>query len=320
MQWVAPIIPVALFVTAIAAAAAAENDAGPGTRLIAEARNVPEGCPTIRVVQEKLWGQYYPMVSTDFPNVPGFTCDSWCYEAEVEFLGARPLTEGAVEMRHRVKNQPGVLVVTTISPEPGAVTVEARMAVETDATVFPAAPVGLNLCWQLRHAPAFASAPEPYPEFVKRCFIFTPEGRKFLRDLSRNPIPVQPPDHEYNNPPWVQMYAGTWQPIPPRAEKGWADFSNDRYTTTVIGTVSRDGKHLAAIANDSALNMSQAWHDCMHNNPQWLPADAPVADQRWRLKIYAMENDTDALLKRVGADFPNAKHLAPAETVPAGRP
>jgi hypothetical protein len=103
------------------------------------------------------------------------------------------------------------------------------------------------------------------------------------------------------------MYVGVWQDVPKTNPKGWSDYSPDRYTTTVIGAVSRDRKHLAALANDSASGMSQAWHDCMHNNPQWLPAQAPPEKRVWRLKIYVMENAPDALLARVVKDFPNAK-------------
>jgi len=52
--------------------------------------------------------------------------------------------------------------------------------------------------------------------------------------------------------------------------------------------------------------MAQAWHDCLHNNPPWMPADAPPAKRTWRLKVYAMENNPDALLQRVVKDFPAA--------------
>ncbi|MDW8365374.1 MAG: hypothetical protein RMK49_05985 [Abditibacteriales bacterium] len=71
--------------------------------------------------------------------------------------------------------------------------------------------------------------------------------------------------------------------------------------------MSQDGKYLTAIANDSAPMMAQAWRDCMHDNPLWLPADAPPEKRVWRLKIYAMENDPDALLQHVLKDFPAAK-------------
>jgi hypothetical protein len=53
--------------------------------------------------------------------------------------------------------------------------------------------------------------------------------------------------------------------------------------------------------------MCQAWHDCLHNNPQWQPADAPPGRRIWRLKIYALENNPDALLARVDKDFPRAR-------------
>ena len=120
-------------------------------------------------------------------------------------------------------------------------------------------------------------------------------------------IPVRPADDRFNNPPWVQMYVGLWQDVPKTNPKGWADTSPDRYTTTVIGAVSRDRRYLAALANDSADSMAQAWHDCMHNNPRWLPAESLPEKRVWRLKIYVMENDPEALLARVAKDFPNAR-------------
>jgi len=163
-----------------------------------------------------------------------------------------------------------------------------------------------NLCWQVRHAPAFASAPDPYPEFVKRCFIFTKQGMTFLHQTTRRRIPVRPAGDPYNHPPWVQMYVGDWQQVPQSGTNAWADYSPDRYATTLIGVVSRGGKFLAAIGTDSATVMAQAWHDCLHNNPQWQPAHAPPEKRVWRLKIYALENNPEALLARVKRDFPRA--------------
>jgi dienelactone hydrolase len=42
----------------------------------------------------------------------------------------------------------------------------------------------------------------------------------------------------------------------------------------------------------------------MHNNPEWLPSDAPVDQRIWRLKIYVMENDFKQLISRIEDDFP----------------
>ena len=251
------------------------------------------------------------LVSASFSEVPDFICDSWCYESQMDFLEFVPLDNGRLQLRHRDRARPHVLILTTVTPEPGAVEFEAHMELDTanhpDA-MMPETPTSLNLCWQLQRAPTFASAPDPYPEFVQRCFIFTQPGRTFLGDTVRRKIPCQPVDHQYNTPPWVQMYVGTWQDVPKAGPESWADYSPDRYITTVMGAISRDGRHLAAIVTDSATMMAQAWHDCMHNNPQWLPKDAPVDQRTWRVKIYVMEDDPEALLKRVSHDFPQAKH------------
>ncbi|GMW01698.1 MAG: hypothetical protein AMXMBFR84_28350 [Candidatus Hydrogenedentota bacterium] len=276
--------------------------------VVAEAVNPdPARLPTIRVVREKLWGQYYPIVEASFPDAPGFTCSSWCYEAEVDFVDAKAIENGAMEMRHRDKHHPQMIVITTITPAPGATLFDARVEQDKEShpsAALPPSPPGLNLCWQLRHATEFASLPEKYPAFVKRCFIFTEKGQTFLLDTKRINIPVQPDDHEYNNPPWVQSYSSMHVPVPVTAPTAWAGNSPDRFTTPVIGVVSRDTKYLAAIANDTADYMAQAWHDCMHNNPKWSPEGAPAGERRWRVGVYVMENDPQVLLKRIAKDFP----------------
>ena len=282
-------------------------------KMIVAANNPdPKTLPTLGVWQR----DQEILVSAAFPNVPNFRCDSWCYESAVDFVGAVALDRGRIELRHRLRDQPQVILVTTVTPEPGAVEIAARAQLEKGAAgELPGSLLTPNLCWQLRRAPGFASAPEPFPEFVKRCFIFTEKGRTFLGETTRRKIPCRPADDPYNNPPWVQMYVGVWQQAPQAGPDSWADYSPDRYTSTVIGAVSRDGKYLAALANDSAPSMCQAWHDCMHNNPQWLPAEAPPAERVWRLKIYVMKNDSTALLARVARDFPGALRHVPGPEV-----
>lgn len=273
----------------------------------------PQTLPTLAVWEDESLspGRKLTMVAAAFPNVPGFTCDSWCYESDVDFVDARPLSRGRLQLRHRWRAHPQVLLVTVVTPEPGAVEFLAHLELDDKRAEMPSEMPFVNLCWQVRRAPTFASKPDPYPEFVKRCFIFTARGRTFLHETERRKIPVRSADDPYNNPPWVQMYAAAWLPLPKAPPGSWADYSPDQYTTPVIGVVSRDGKYLAALANDSATVMAQAWHDCLHNNPQWLPADAPPLKRKWRLKVYAMPNDPNALLKRVGKDFADAlRHCA----------
>jgi hypothetical protein len=280
------------------------------TPLITANNPDPARFPTLSVWQDESLtrGQKLTMVAAAFPNVPGLVCDSWCYESELDFIEAKALTGGRLELRHRLRAAPQTLIVTTVSPEPGAVEFLARAVLDKQrGTDLPTNLLTPNLCWQLRRASSFKSKPDPYPEFIERCFIFTDKGRTFLDRTTRRKIPVRGDDDPYNNPPWVQMYVGTWQDIPKAGTNSWADYSPDRYTTRVIGTVSRDGKYLAALANDSATTMCQAWHDCLHNNPQWQPADAPPGRRIWRLKIYALENNPDALLARVDKDFPRAR-------------
>jgi hypothetical protein len=146
----------------------------------------------------------------------------------------------------------------------------------------------------------FASKPDPYPAFMERCFLYTWRGLRFLHQTARNPIQDQPADAPVNNPPWVQRYlrAGTLE------RDGIAMNTTDRFVIPVIGVLSRDRRYLAAIANDSASLMSQMYHDCLHNNPEWLPADAPPERRTWRFKYYILKNDTRVLLKRVAGDFP----------------
>jgi hypothetical protein len=257
--------------------------------------------------------KFLTYVWAEFPEPAGCICDAWCYESNVDFLDFRELADGKAEVRHRVRDQPHVLFVTTVTPEPGAVEFSARAIVDEGQAPdgkLPDRLPGLNLCFQLRRAKGFCSKPDPYPEFVRRCFVFTDNGRTFLLDTHRRKILHRfPEDDQKNNPPWVQMYVGVWRPVPRVQGSGWAEYSTDRYTIPVIGTVSRDKKYLVAIANGSADSLCNAWHDCLHNNPKWMPADAPPTDRRWRLKVYVTPNDPDALLARVKHDFPEAERL-----------
>ena len=257
--------------------------------------------------------KFMPYVWASFPEVPRSTCDSWCYESPVDLVTHEISDDGKMTLEHRDRNQPHVLYVTTVTPEPGAVEFSARAVVDSEKDAggkLPERLQNLNLCFQLRRAEGFESRPEPYPEFVRRCFLFTESGRTFLLDTHRRPsLHRFDADDPKNDPPWVQMYMGVWMRVPGVQGKGWAEYSTDRYTLPVIGTVSRDGKHLVAIANGSADSLCNAWHDCLHNNPKWQPADAPPGQQRWRMKVYVMPNDPEALLARVAKDFPEGMKL-----------
>ena len=181
----------------------------------------PDLLPTLGVWQEhnRKKGLYYTNVSAQFPNVPDFTCDLWCYESPgIEFESARQQGGGVVELRHTWEDH-DLSVVTTVIPDAGALEIIAHLkSIGTKSADHPDAFPTLNICWQLRRAAVFASEPDPYPEFVRRCFIFTEAGHTFLLDTHRRPIPVKPATHKRNNPPWVQMYAPLSAPDDLRAE------------------------------------------------------------------------------------------------------
>ncbi len=292
------------------------NKAGKGKNnmLVSAVNPAPTVLPTLGVWQSEDSSQMF--VASMFPNVPDFRCDAWLYECgdSITFARAEALDGGRVRLHHAWKDHP-YDIVTTVTPEPGAIEFLAHVEGEGAAELGFQEQPGLNLCWQLKNAPAFCSKPDPFPYSVSRCFIFTDAGRTFLNNTVRNKLPCRPSDDPYNNPPWVQMYSGVWEQIPEAGPTSWADYSDDRYVVPVIGCISRDGNSLAALANDSADSMGQAWHDCEHNNPKWLPTSAGGGFV-WRLKVYVMENDPDKLLAHVVKDFPNALKLAEKRVPP----
>ena len=256
-----------------------------------------------------------PYAASRFPDAPDFTCDSWCYESPLDLIDAGDAGGGALELVHRWQDNEKLCIRTRVTPEPGAVDVCAWIEAGPElGGAVPDPPLTPNLCWQLRRAPGFASQPDPYPQFVERCFIFTGAGLTFLHQTERRPIPVRPADHEYNNPPWVQMYSPRWQPCQRAGPDTWADYSPDRYAYPVIGCVSRDRRHLAALACRRPSALCQAWHDCMHNNPVWEPG--PGGRMEWHLRMYVLENDPEELLRRLDRDFPDVPAVGEAASVP----
>ncbi|MEZ5275125.1 MAG: hypothetical protein R3F07_01940 [Opitutaceae bacterium] len=258
------------------------------------------------------------LLTGSFPELPGSDFDAWCYETDGStFLGAEAGIDGAVVLIHRFEG-PGFRfrLRTEVTPFPGEVAIRATpVADPTERENLPDVLPIPNLCFQLRSAARFRSDRsgedgKGYPGFVERCFIFTEQGRTFLDQTERRKIPARPASDPENNPPWVQNYVGVWRERPEPKPDAWADTSSDRYVVPVIGTVSRDGSFLIALADDSADLMCQAWHDCLHTRPKWLPVDAPAAEQAWTMRIYLMPNDPEALMDRVHEDFPGIDALA----------
>ncbi len=237
------------------------------------------------------------------PRFPILT-DLWCYESKVELVDMIALDRGRLKLYHRFQEHPSLYLATLITPEPGALDICAWVEKSSySKESLPSKVLVPNICWQLKRAADFRSQPENYLEFVGRCFIITPEGMTFLNRTDRKKIPSRKEDASVNNPPHVQIYLKEGEPNPPYDPQHWSGVSDTRYSKSIIGIVSRDGRYLAAMANHSSTMMCQAWHDCMHNNPPWKPLDAPLEQQIWRVKIYVIENDVEKLIEKVDKDF-----------------
>lgn len=270
----------------------------------------PEDLPTLSVYRRR----DQSLVCAAFPKVEG-TFDAWCYEsAHVSYIDSHPIARGKIELRHRINDYSHAVLVTTVTPEPGALDFVVRPELEKKGVgVIPDGLKMLNICWQLYHVPAFSSAPETYPDFIKRCFVFTERGCTFLDKSNRVKSTNLSPDHPCNNPPWMQVYicGQQWlQEVQDESDLGRSDsLSPDRCTIPVMGAVSRNGKYLAAAANDSGNFLTQAWLDCVHANPRWMPDNVPPDKRFLRVKLYVMENNPEVLLTRFTKDFPTAmKH------------
>jgi dienelactone hydrolase len=272
----------------------------------------PEKLPTLEAWQKG----NQTMVGMSFPNLPNFTCDAWCYESEVNLVDIISLNRGRMKLIHQFRQYPNLYLISLITPELGAVTYTGWIEkVKNVKDPLPDDVLIPNICWQLKRAPAFTSEPDPYPEFIKRCFIITEKGQTFLDNTDRQKIPVRSKDEKVNNPPWVQNYIRNDQSLPDYNPNSWAGYSHTKFTQSIIGAVSKDKKYLVAIANNGSTTMCQAWHDCVHNNPLWLPQNARIDKQIWQVKIYVMQNDIKALIKKVENDFPYKDTISPDDII-----
>jgi len=261
-------------------------------------------------------------VTIDFAETRGWF-GAWCYEnSTLKLPGHKLLKGGIMQLRHECVRT-NMTLVTLAVPKSGLV--EFYSWLEPDGRTVQssgrARPRGFgNMCFQVRRAPDFAEEDKQknYPEFVKRCFIFTKEGCTFLHNTARTPLVTRKNDpirsHAHNTPfCWVQRYSPRPMPEDVRLRSHW---STDLFTKPVIGIVSKDGKYLVALAKKRSDRMSQMWHHCLHN-ADWhgIAVDDPRTDRVYRRNIYFMKNDPDALLQRVESDF--AEPVKIPDPVPA---
>ena len=264
-------------------------------------------------------------IDVTFPNVPDSLVSACIYEEtnaniRFDFVEVVLLTENKITMRHRLNDMPFLNVITTFTAEPGAVECEATLQLDPEYegkdVKIPNNLRWPNICWSSSKSPKYAPSgkvagwkweKEDYYDWIGRCFIFTENGLTHLDKTRRKTTPEVPLDDERNSPPlyaWSQHYMGSWQD--PVNKPATPNTSLDTYTIPLIGAVSSDGKHLLALASDWTEYIAQAWGACFHHIPQWEPADKPLLERSFRMTLYGMENDPDALLKKAKADYPDA--------------
>lgn len=282
----------------------------------------PNVYPTLNL---RLHTNLVTFIDVTFPNVPDSIVSACAYEPtstelRFDFVEVVLLTENKIGLRHRMNDMPFLNVLTTFTAEPGAVECEAKLQLDPEwegrEVDIPNRLRWPNICWSSSKSPQYAPGgkvagwkweKEDYYDWIGRCFIFTEDGVTHLDKTRRKTTPEVPEDDVRNSPPlyaWSQHYMGTWQD--PVNKPATANTSLDTYTIPLIGAVSADGKHLLALAGDWTEYIAQAWGACFHHIPQWMPEDKPLLERSFRMKLYGMENDPDALLKQAQADFPDA--------------
>lgn len=295
----------------------------PAEHVIATAMNPdPDVYPTIHL---RLHSREIAFCTVLYPGVPGYRADGCLYEPSdgflwLNFIGVRLPADNVLQVLHRVRDNPSLIHVTTLTAKPGKVELVASLEIDSSASTKNAnlpKTLGLtpNLCWGWSGASNFAGGgnrenserKENYINWISRCFIFTEKGRTFLSDTERRMTAEVPKDDPRNNPVRPQHYIGVWQDYKTKAPH--PNTSPDRYIFPLIGAVSNDGKFFTAIASPTSRYVAQAWHTCLHHIPTWEGSDGPLMDQTWRVNLYLGEDDPQQLLEQAKKDFPEAAKL-----------
>jgi hypothetical protein len=126
--------------------------------------------------------------------------------------------------------------------------------------------------------------------YIYRSFIFTERGLIRLADTRRTE---------------EALYRGGQVYLPKGIDRSDANprpLSADRPINGLIGCWSADNRYLLATASDSTHELFEGVYVCLHSDPK-VGGLAPGETKQIRARIYIMENDVDALLKRYRRDF-----------------
>lgn len=237
------------------------------------------------------------------PNVPGLRCDIWCYEDALgEPVSHRKDGETLV-LTHRLKE---ATVISRFIPADDGLEMHVEVSGPNAEAV--KAVGSLNPCCQFCRSESFKNQGDYVKDFVARCFIIGEDGLTLLKDTRRVPGTRERKDDKANLPtPWIQEYFPIWRKHPGQVP-GQRGYSLDRPVYPLIGCVSRNGKHLAAIVWPETRSLGQVWHDCLHPRPAIGESfDGRTNRISSRGKIYFAPNDEAALLAAFRRDFQDWK-------------
>jgi hypothetical protein len=274
----------------------------------------PQFIPQLSVEQRPGSGdRIFTMAQIAILEMDDFKCEVWCYEDRFGTGEAEMQDDGSLLLTHTHEQ---VTLKTHLVPEPGALVFNIEASGPDPEQVKRVRSV--NPCWQLREAEAFGNRGDFYQDFVSRCFIYTVRGLTLMKDTTRFPDTRRPADDKVNVNPWVQVYLPIWRRHGGQPEAFWGS-STDRPIYSIIGCVSRDGKYLTAFGWPKSSALSQGWHDCLHEGPDFSDFyDRETNKVVCHGKLYFMQNDPDALLERYLEDFPQPEPALSIEPEPDG--
>jgi hypothetical protein len=126
--------------------------------------------------------------------------------------------------------------------------------------------------------------------YIEKSFIFTKEGLQLLSKLPRTEDAIYRGGQVYV-PEGIPMEDVNPRPI-----------STAKPANDLIGAFSADGKKLFATAWDQTQELFQGVIVCLHNDPR-IGGLKPNETRKLHGKVYILDNDPEALLKRYKADF-----------------
>lgn len=270
------------------------------------AEGTPAGSPSQprpRATVEYLADEHGSLVTIRALDAPNLRCDVWCYEDQLGQPASHRLDGDALVLTHRLDQ---ATVTSRFEPVDDGALIRVDVSGPTPESVKTVG--SLNPCCQFRRSEAFQNRGHYVEDFVARCFVILEDGLTRLGDTRRVPGTRERENDKSNLPnPWIQEYFPIWQKHPGQIP-GQRGYSLDRPVYPLIGCISHDEKHLAAIAWPESRSLGQVWHDCLHPRPAISRSYDPQANRTQSLgRMYFLPNDEPTLLAAFARDFPDWK-------------